>query len=182
MRFLRHTQYTLISRRQKSIRFVQYSSTRWHHMHWNETSLIILTVLRSGRGRIIKIKQLEYEYENYTRIAKCIQSKYVKSTVLTVFLILVCSKVYTITSFVCKFSNHVCVYWFHTPELSRSLAEASDRSGLLAMTTSLKKATDSIKHGPPMLLAIECLPWYLLHQLLTSGSPFKGARGLRTFK
>ena len=40
----------------------------------------------------------------------------------------------------------VTVYWFHTPELSRSLA--SDQSGLLAMTTSFKIATD-------VLLAIE---------------------------
>ena len=75
-----------------------------------------------GWGRIIKIKQLECLYHaSYTQIAKCIQSNNVKSTVLKAFLILVCSKLNTITSFVCKFSKHVCVFWFHTPELSRSL-------------------------------------------------------------
>ena len=112
--------------------------------------------VKGWEGEIIKIKQLNCLYHaNYTQIAKCIPCNNVKSTVLEAVLILVCSKVGTITSFVCKFSKRMCVtvYWFHTPELSRSLA--SDQSGLLAMTTSFKIATDA-------LLAIECLPRYLL--------------------
>ena len=112
--------------------------------------------VKGWEGEIFMIKQLNCLYNaNYTQIAKCIQSNNVKSTVLEAFLILVCSKVGTITSFVCKFSKRMCVtvYWFHTPELSRSLA--SDQSGLLAMTSSFKIATYA-------LLAIECLPCYLL--------------------
>ena len=59
---------------------------------------------------MIKIKRLEcLNYEYYTRIAKCIQSNNVKSTVLKAFLKLVCSKAATITIFVCKVSKHVCV-------------------------------------------------------------------------
>ena len=47
----------------------------------------------------------------------------------------------------------VCVYWFHTTELSRSLAGASDRSGWFALTTSLQIATDTLKLRFPELQA-----------------------------
>ena len=47
----------------------------------------------------------------------------------------------------------MCVYWFHTPQLSRSLAGASDRSGWLALTTSLQIATDTLKLKFPELQA-----------------------------
>ena len=59
------------------------------------------------------------------------------------------SKVATFTRFVSKFSKFA--YWFQTSERSRSQAGASDWSSLLAMSTSLKIATNTRKHKSPGL-------------------------------
>ena len=78
---------------------------------------------------MIEIKQLEFNVCIMKSIfvhSDCKISKNLKSTVLKAFLILVCSKMATITSFVCKFTKHVCVFMcvctVYTTELSRSLA------------------------------------------------------------